>query len=73
MHHTVTAIASGTRLLVIGGRGSPTQPNSSIFLLKFNQPQSSRPLWSKIVLHPESSQMEPCWRHTASCINFYGG
>lgn len=70
MHHTVTAIAGGTSALVIGGRGSPAQPNESVFQLQLN---NNKALWSKVELHPNSIQMEPRWRHTASCIELDDG
>ena len=73
MHHTVTAIAGGTAALVVGGRGSPAQPSQSLFLLKMDVSLSSKAMWSKVVLHPDSSLMEPRWRHTASCINITDG
>ena len=70
MHHTVTAIAGGTCALVIGGRGSPAQPNESMFLLHIHHGEA---VWSKVELHPESSLMEPRWRHTATCIHLCDG
>ena len=66
MHHTVTAIAGGTAALVIGGRGSPAQPNESMFLLQLKGTHGNA-TWSKIELHPDSSLMEARWRHTATC------
>ena len=73
IHHTVTAVRGGTAALVIGGRGSPTQPNESVFLLQLNISPSSKAMWSRVELHPESSQREPSWRHTASCMKINDG
>ena len=67
MHHTVTAIHNGTAALVIGGRSSPACPNDTMFVLKISASGSAH--WSKVVLHPDSSAMEPRWRHTANCIS----
>ena len=73
MHHTVTAVASGTVALVIGGRGSPAQPSESMFLLQLNREPSSPAMWSKVQLHSESSYMEPRWRHTATYMQLDNG
>ena len=73
MHHTVTAIAGGTCALVIGGRGSPAQPNELMFLLQLKYIPHGKAVWSKLELHPESSLMEPRWRHTATCIQLCDG
>ena len=35
MHHSMTLLPSGA-ILIIGGRGSPKQPNSILYLLSFN-------------------------------------
>ena len=35
MHHSMTLLPSGA-VLIIGGRGSPKQPNSILYLLTFN-------------------------------------
>lgn len=73
MHHTVTAISGGTSVLLIGGRASPTQPNDSVFHMQITDEPPSKAVWSKIELHPNSSLMEPRWRHTADCIKLDDG
>lgn len=73
MHHTVTAISGGTSTLLIGGRGSPAQPNDSVFQMQLKNELPSKAVWSKIELHPNSSLMKPRWRHTADCIKLDDG
>ena len=70
MHHSVTTVSNGTAVLVIGGRASPAHPNDSMFVLRINSDSSH---WSKVVLHPDSSIMEPRWRHSANCFNVGDG
>ena len=35
MHHSMTLLPSGA-VLIIGGRASPQQPNSILYILSFN-------------------------------------
>ena len=65
----MTAISNGSAILLIGGRKSPACPNKTMYVLSMNEPFSDGFQWSKVELHPESSVMEPRWRHTANCMN----
>ena len=68
LYHKVVLL-SGRKVLVTGGRQSPSRPNMDIYVLTISQNSG---IWKKIVLSPDSDMMTARWRHSATLLNLNG-
>ena len=69
MFHSTTLLPSLNSVLLCGGRTSPKQGNSSIFMLNYEE---RRVLWTCTVPSLSSDVPEGRWRHTATPITCDG-
>lgn len=69
MHHKAVLL-SDNRLLICGGRMSPTKASSSFYLLTF--PGDNKAEFKEINLNPNSVQLVPRWRHSLNALSIEG-